>query len=63
MGLTENTMHTWWGRRDCQIRLHKNELLGHQISKRGSVMRVRVGDKRVFLGGKAVTILHAELHE
>src|SRR5208337_347520 len=45
-----------------QQRLHKNELLAYQASKRGGVIRVRVGDRRVFIGGKAVTVLKAELN-
>ena len=44
-------------------RLGKNELLGFQASKRGGVIRVRVGDRRVFIGGKAVTVFQAELKE
>jgi PhzF family phenazine biosynthesis protein len=42
-------------------RLKKNELLAYQASKRGGVIRVRVGDRRVFIGGKAVTALKSEL--
>jgi PhzF family phenazine biosynthesis protein len=44
-------------------RLKKNELLAYQASKRGGVIRVRVGDRRVFIGGKAITALKSELHE
>ena len=44
-------------------RLKKTELLGYQASKRGGVIRVRVGDRRVFIGGKAVTALTSELRE
>jgi predicted PhzF superfamily epimerase YddE/YHI9 len=44
-------------------RLGKNELLAYQASARGGVIRVRVGDKRVYIGGKAVTVLEAELRE
>ena len=44
-------------------RLGKNELLAYQASARGGVIRVRVGDKRVYIGGKAVTALEAELRE
>jgi PhzF family phenazine biosynthesis protein len=43
-------------------RLDKNELLAFQASKRGGVLRVRVGDRRVFIGGKAVTVFEAELN-
>jgi len=42
-------------------RLGKTELLGYQASKRGGTVRVRVGDRRVFIGGKAVTVLQSEL--
>ena len=44
-------------------RLGKSELLGYQASKRGGVVRVRVGDRRVFIGGRAVTVFQAELNE
>lgn len=44
-----------------QKRLGKNDMLAYQASARGGVVRVRVGDKRVFIGGKAVTVLRAEL--
>jgi predicted PhzF superfamily epimerase YddE/YHI9 len=44
-------------------RLKKNELLAFQASKRGGVIRVRVGDRRVFIGGKAITALRSELRE
>jgi len=44
-------------------RLGKNELLAYQASARGGIIRVRVGDKRVYIGGKAVTVLEAELRE
>ncbi len=42
-------------------RLHKTELIGYQASRRGGVVQVRVGDGRVALGGRAVTILRGEL--
>jgi len=42
-------------------RLDKSELLAYQASKRGGVLRVRVGDKRVFIGGKAVTVFRVEM--
>jgi predicted PhzF superfamily epimerase YddE/YHI9 len=44
-------------------RLNKKELLAYQASPRGGVIRVRVGDKRVYIGGKAITVLEAELRE
>lgn len=44
-------------------RLNKNEFLAYQASARGGVVRVRVGDKRVYIGGKAVTVMQAEFRE
>jgi PhzF family phenazine biosynthesis protein len=44
-------------------RLNKSEFLAYQASARGGVVRVRVGDKRVYIGGKAVTVMQAELRE
>ena len=42
-------------------RLGKNDLVAYQASARGGVVRVRVGDKRVYLDGQAVTVLRGEL--
>ena len=42
-------------------RLGKPALVGFQASRRGGVVGVRVADSRVFLGGRAVTILRGEL--
>ncbi len=42
-------------------RLNKNEFLAYQASARGGVVRVRVDDRRVHIGGKAVTVLEARL--
>ena len=42
-------------------RLGKEELVGRQISDRGGVVRVRLVDDRVLLGGQAVTVLRGEL--
>jgi predicted PhzF superfamily epimerase YddE/YHI9 len=44
-------------------RLGKNELLAYQASARGGVVRVRVGERRVYIGGKAVTVMKSELLE
>jgi len=44
-----------------QERLHKDELTAYQASARGGVIRVRVASNRVFLSGRAVTILQGEL--
>jgi hypothetical protein len=35
--------------------------VGHQVSRRGGVVHVRVEGDRVFLGGKAVTVLKGDL--
>jgi len=42
-------------------RLGKSDLVGHQVSARGGVVNVRVAGERVFLGGRAVTVLRGEL--
>jgi PhzF family phenazine biosynthesis protein len=39
----------------------KNDFLAYQASPRGGIVRVRVAGDRVYLGGKAVTILRGEL--
>jgi len=41
-------------------RLHKSELTAYQASVRGGVIHVRVASDRVFLGGRAITILQGE---
>ncbi len=57
-GSAHCTLGPYW-----QSRLDKNEMLGYQASPRGGVVRVRVGDKRVYVSGKAVTVLQGELRE
>ena len=42
-------------------RLGKTELVGHQVSKRGGVVKVRVGEDRVELLGQAVTVMRGEM--
>ena len=42
-------------------RLGKKEMVGYQASFRGGVVHVRDAGRRVFLGGRAVTILRGEL--
>jgi len=42
-------------------KLGRNELIGYQASARGGVVKVRVGDDRVYLGGQAVTVMRATL--
>lgn len=46
----------WWAQR-----LGKIEVVGHQVSARGGVVRVRVDADRVRLGGRALTVLAGEL--
>ncbi len=41
--------------------LGKKEMVAYQASARGGVVRVRVGEERVYLGGKAVTVMTGEL--
>ncbi len=42
-------------------RLNKVELVGFQASARGGVVRTRLVDDRVVLGGQAVTVMMGEL--
>ncbi len=42
-------------------RLREAELVGYQASARGGLVRVRLRDERVRLGGRAVTVLRGEL--
>ena len=42
-------------------RLGKSEMMGYQASGRGGFVGVRVVGDRVFLGGKAVTVMRGEL--
>lgn len=42
-------------------KLGRSDLIGHQVSRRGGAVRVRVDGDRVQLGGRAVTILRGEL--
>ena len=44
-----------------QARLHKSEFLAYQASARGGVVRVRCQGDRIYLGGKAITVLQGEL--
>jgi len=46
----------YWGER-----LGKTDLVAHQISHRGGIVRVGVRGDRVLLGGHAVTVLRGEL--
>jgi PhzF family phenazine biosynthesis protein len=55
-GSAHCTLGPFW-----QARLGKDELVAYQASARGGVVRVRVAQPRVFLGGRAVTVLRGEL--
>ncbi len=48
----------FWSKRLC-----KKELAAYQASKRGGVLRVRVADERVYISGKAITVLNGELSD
>ncbi len=42
-------------------KLGENDFTAYQASPRGGVVRVRVEDQRIILGGQAVTVLHGTL--
>ncbi len=42
-------------------RLNKTDLMAHQVSARGGVLRLRLNGDRVILGGQAVTVWRGEL--
>lgn len=44
-------------------RLGKHEFVAYQASARGGVVRVRVQENRVVLGGRAVTVMRGEIRE
>lgn len=46
-----------------QRRLNKDVFTAYQASERGGVVKVRVGDDRVYISGQAVTVFSAELKE
>ena len=46
----------FWSRR-----MDKNDFVAYQASERGGIVRVRVGGERVYLGGRAITVLRGEL--
>src|SRR5437762_220211 len=55
-GSAHCTLGPFW-----QGRLNKNEFTAYQASLRGGLVKVRVAGDRVFLGGRAVTVLCGEL--
>lgn len=42
-------------------RLGKDQFIASQVSERGGILKVRLEDERVYIGGQAVTILKGEL--
>jgi len=42
-------------------RLGKIDFVAYQASSRGGIVRVRLSGNRVFLGGKAVTVMRGEI--
>ena len=55
-GSAHCTLGPFW-----ETRLNKSEFTAYQASARGGVVKVRVAGDRVFLGGRAVTVLRGEL--
>ena len=55
-GAAHCSLTPYWAKR-----LGKNELIGHQVSKRGGIVRVRALGDRVDLLGQAVTVLRGDL--
>ena len=55
-GSAHCTLGPFW-----ETRLNKSEFTAYQASARGGVVKVRVAGDRVFLGGRAVTVMRGEL--
>ena len=55
-GSTHTALAPYWS-----AKLGKTEMTGYQASARGGVVRVRMNENRVILGGQAVTVLQATL--
>jgi PhzF family phenazine biosynthesis protein len=55
-GSAHTSLGPYWGQR-----LEKQEVVGHQVSARGGVVRVRLRGDRVDLIGRAVTVWRGEL--
>lgn len=55
-GSTHCILTPFWG-----DRLGKTQMLAHQASRRGGVLRVETNGDRVLLGGKAVTVMTGTL--
>lgn len=55
-GVAHCTLAPFWAER-----LGKDELVGHQISRRGGVVKVRARGERVDILGQAVTVMRAQI--
>jgi predicted PhzF superfamily epimerase YddE/YHI9 len=55
-GVAHCTLAPFWAER-----LGKDELVGHQLSRRGGVVRVRARGERVDILGQAVTVMRGEI--
>lgn len=56
-GSAHTCLAPYWGEK-----LGKTEMIGYQASQRGGVVKVAVMGDRVWLSGRAVTVLTGELH-
>jgi PhzF family phenazine biosynthesis protein len=56
-GSAHCTLAPFW-----QERLHKNVMIGHQLSARGGLVKVRTSAERVYISGQAVTVFSATLN-
>lgn len=57
-GSAHTILGPYWG-----AKLGKLEMVAHQVSARGGVVRVRLAGNRVYIGGKAVTVVKGTLHD
>ncbi|HSN93453.1 MAG TPA: PhzF family phenazine biosynthesis protein [Anaerolineaceae bacterium] len=55
-GMAHCSLAPYWA-----ARLGKTEFHAYQASKRGGELWVRLGENRVFLGGKAVTVFQGDI--
>jgi PhzF family phenazine biosynthesis protein len=55
-GSAHTALGPYWG-----AKLGRTEMTGYQASARGGVVRVRLKNDRIILGGQAVTVMQASL--
>lgn len=55
-GSAHCSLGPYWG-----AQLGKKELIGYQASKRGGIVRIRLDNNRIHLGGQAITLVRGEL--